>query len=272
VTSKYFDFCDEIVREYFADTLLEGIYPPLQEIFDFEFMPEPYLPLLTSDQHLPSGYLKWLHVLSANPGEGLSIQRKSYVCAGKIEGVSDKVPYSQFAHRLFRKYEEFFPTRKDLKKGIGHFRSAQDLAELSVYPGALQIDSVPWHSERLDVRHKDTLPSLIKNDRRTKQYCALLRDYLHDCAVISIDGARGRSEESISRDSFNNEWMKFKADLIGMDIDNATFSPILKKGKKITAAAMNVGGSAKVMYCVRGHNHLPGKDGLRALAKLLVKL
>lgn len=273
---KYFEFCDSIVRDFFNNTLSEQIShslrweKPRKARFNLGFMPEPYLPLVCSDQHPNSNYSDWLHVLLANPGIGLRIQTKDYVSSGKIKGVSDKISYSQFAHRLFRYYEEYFPRRKRLR-AIHHFRNARTLAKMSGYAGGLQIDTIPWHSGTL--RNKDRLPPLILEDELTNKYCNFLGDYLKKRSVICVDGAAGESHRSISKDDISKRpWIQFKAKLIGLDLEKETrFHCIIKSNGKITAAAIsqNIDGIAKVMYCVRGGNHLPADDGLAKLRKIL---
>jgi hypothetical protein len=220
--------------------------------------------------------LDWLHVLLANPGPGQEEQTKESIRLGKLRGVSEKQSYSQFAHMLFRNYKVLYRDRKGARNGLRHFEGAQTLADLcgGCYAGAVQIDSIPWHSQSLS---KDELPLLILGDERTNQYTDLLRTYLEKRSVISVDGAGGSGHTSISDDNFfDRPWIKYKAKLIGMDIEKVRpqFSPIIvKPDGKITAAAMsvNVGGIPKVMYCVRGDNHLPGEDGRQKLAKLLAR-
>jgi hypothetical protein len=272
MNDPYFRFCDDIVREFFSGSLVEERIDPDLRIFDFDFMPEPYLPLVDSDRHPNSNYSDWLHVLLANPGKGLTIQKRDYLRSEKMRGVSEKLPYSQFAHMVFRYYEDYFPKKKELS-AIHHFRNARQLAALSGYQGALQIESIPWHSQTLS--NKDGLPARIVKDELTNRYCTLLRAYLKGRSVLSVDGAGGQSTSSISDANFDGPWMRFKADLIGMDLGKAKFHSVTKKvsNGKITAAAksMRVGGAIKVMYCVRGHNHLKGKETLAKLQEILTR-
>jgi hypothetical protein len=272
MNDPYFRFCDKIVREFFSSSLeAERISPDLRK-FDFDFMPEPYLPLVDSDRRPNSDFTEWLHILLANPGRGLNIQKRNYLRSGKMRGVSEKIPYSQFAHMVYRYYEKYFPKRKELT-AIHHFRNAQKLASLSGYQGALEIESIPWHSKNLC--NKDDLPSKIMKDEVTNRYCTLLRAYLKNRSVLTVDGAGGQSTSSISDAAFDRPWMRFKADLIGMDIGKAKFHAITEKASngKITAAAksMRVGGVIKIMYCVRGHNHLKGKQTLAKLQEILTR-
>ena len=80
----------------------------------------------------------------------------------------------------------------------------------------LQLESIPWHSANLRSSIKEKLPSLIVGCEQTRRYAASLKRYLADKSVISIDGMG--SQSGITKRSFDTNWLKFKADLIGLDL------------------------------------------------------
>jgi hypothetical protein len=119
---------------------------------------------------------------------------------------------------------------------------------------------------------KGTLPALVRECPLSSRYCKTLQTYLTDKSVVGIDGIR--SDLALTADSFaSSEWLRFKADLIGLDFRQADFHPICSKGEKTTAAVIVQSQEhwRKALYCVQGTNRLPGTNGLMKIAGLLRK-
>lgn len=261
----YFNFCDKLARQFFDGSL--KVDQGLAKRVDLDFLPEPYLPFSQSGNWGVTESSNFLNVLLANPGQGLDVQRHESISSGRISGVSDGISYSAAASKIARFYETYFQTNRKYTPALRRFRKMHNLAIDAGYSAVLQLDTIPWHSYSLPA--KISLPPLISKCDMTKKYCFLLREYLRDRSVISVDGAGSR--HAISKETFHTPWMTFKADLMGLEIDTADFHPIIEKPGKITAAAIRHkhNGTIKVMYCVQGNNNLPSEISLSKLSKLL---
>jgi hypothetical protein len=80
------------------------------------------------------------------------------------------------------------------------------------------------------------------------------------------------SRASLKHDSIRlTPWLQRKAELAGLAPDEAGFVPLVAKRATTTSAALisRNNGVPKALVLMMGGNHLPGDEGLRALARAL---
>lgn len=259
MSEQYYEFCESLWTWAFDNSLKRRISSQLAANFDLEFAPEPYLILGSSQSFHPKQYL---HLLLANPGKGLKIQRPEAIRAGEIPDVTERIPYREVAGKIALHYKTYFAQHPSLEPALRRFNKAEQLSAMSGYEGRVfHADTIPWHSH--DLPSKNDLPFAIEHCSLTNKYGEHLRSYLADKSVLSIDGMLDTS----------GAWLQYKAKLMGMDYSNAREVVIKRKDCKVTCAAyvFKADGVTKIQYCVTGNNNLPDQAGLSILADQLVR-
>jgi hypothetical protein len=257
MAEDYFSFCEKLWRGWRDHNLS---VPPLsasrfvRKTFDLNAAPEPYIDF--------SAGAKPLVALTTNPGATMSHQRRAAVRPDSDQ-LCEKDNYTEAARKLGEFYQ-----RKLAGRPAGHrIAKLRMLSCCSGYEGVLQVEACPFHSPSL--RNKSALLQEIDKDDLLGCYVGHLRTFLQDRPVLSPQAAP-------TRDSLGPEapksypWLKWIARTAGLDLNNAEFVTLAKKGSKTTAAAwVSKGRVLKALVLMMGMTGLPANEGLWKLAGML---
>ena len=249
---KYLELC-----ERWWQTWLEGkpmVSPAIASRFDLNAAPEPYLQFGSGDRPLI--------VLTTNPGGTMPHQLRDEVLGG--QGVINKsMTYAKASVALAAFYSTHLtgPARQR----IGAFQS---VAGASDHTHVLQLECIPWHSSKLP--DKSDLPDLFQADIALAEYSAALAEVLQAAAVLVISAVSSRADLSSPKLPLS-PWLAWQRDLVGLNPDRAEMIPLIRKGEKVTSAALvdRSGASPKALVLMQGGNHLPGEIGREPLARAL---
>ena len=132
----------------------------------------------------------------------------------------------------------------------------------------MQVELIPFHSATLP--QKDTLSRKIADEKGSLlgRYAELLRKFLENRRVVSIQAVLTRA--SLSQKIELSPWLRWVAEIAGVDLNTAGFVSLVEKGPKTTAAAC-VSKTEKAFVLMMGKNDLPADMGLCKLATALRK-
>ena len=229
----YIHYSEKIFQDWLNNNISDR--DSLSKLFQMDYAPEPYFEVKKGS--------KSIYMLLTNPGSGMDFQhRKEF---------SSKSNYGAFQDILSDIYlsEEF----KE-KGGLNAYRrlkKAIDFAYYLDYNGLINIETIPFHSERLD---KAKAIQAINSISILNEYVKYLKEFLEakPCLVVSACS----SKETISIDSIKNSaWLSLQADLVSFNLDNYTMKTLTEKNGKVSSA-MFVSAN-KYFVLMMGSNNLP---------------
>jgi hypothetical protein len=252
MTDPYLSFCEALWDRWRHGQL--EVPPAVRVAFDLDASPEPYISF--------NAGVDPLVVLTTNPGGTMDHQRKETIQAssGPIGSAND---YATAARQLGPFYEEA------LKKHPAGRRIAglKTLASLLGKDGVLEVEACPFHSRYTP--GKAELMAVIAQGGLLCDYVGHLAAFLKDRSVVIISAIGANAV--LAPGMTLPPWIAWKASLTGLQATDSTVIPLVTKGSRATCAAMvdHRGKNAKVLILMMGGNHLPGEQGLKALAQRL---
>ena len=226
-----------------------------------EFLPEPYLIFNTGKETVISD--KALYFLTTNPGIG-----------GEFHQGRKKLKASYSENEKYEKVAKDYADKylNEILKGSAKRRveGFVYLAEKLGYNKLIQVESLPFHSKELPNRYK--LLSILKKENQDNiinQYFTLLRNTLKNENVIVLSAVGTR--KSISNNSLNTKWLKWQAEVIGMDIQNTKIENLIVKDQKVTCALIHTNNynCLKGFILMMGGNNMPYKNQISNISEIL---
>jgi len=255
MVEDYTVFCEKLWRSWLDDNLTA---PQLaassftRRVFDLNSAPEPYISF--------GAAAKPLIVLTTNPGAPMPHQCRAAVRAGRGP-LSESDKYAVAASKLGDFYED--PTRLT-GQAQQRIRKVRKLCSLLGCDGVLQVEACPFHSPSLP--QKRVLSQEIPKDELLGRYAECLRTFLRDRPVVCVQAASTRFSLGPTTPK-ESSWIKWIADIAGLDLDDAKFVALLMKNSKTTAGAwVSKVGVRKALILMMGTNNLPGDESLAYLA------
>jgi hypothetical protein len=249
---SYLNLCERWWQDWLSGTPIASA--AVRSRFDLDAAPEPYLPF--EPGHNP------LVVLTTNPGATMPHQRREQIIGGQSV-VSPSMRYAEAAEALSRFYVEH------LSGPAARRISAQrTLATASGYTGVLQVECCPWHSPELP--GKNAFVDLLNADVALTEYTQILHAFLASHPVLAISAVSSR--DSLASSSLPlSPWLAWQRDLIGLRQSHAELVPLVRKGERVTSAALvdRSGPAVKALVLMQGSNQLPGAEGRAILAPAL---
>lgn len=177
--------------------------------------------------------------------------------------VTPSMRYAEAAEALSRFYIEHL-------SGAAARRIAAQraLATASGYTGIYQVECCPWHSPALP--DKAAFVELLNTDAALIEYTQALQAFLEPHPVLVISAVSSR--DSLASPSLPlSPWLAWQRDLIGLRQSDAELVPLVRKGERITSAALvdRTGPVVKAFVLMQGSNQLPGREGRAILAPAL---
>lgn len=128
----------------------------------------------------------------------------------------------------------------------------------------MQVELIPFHSATLP--QKSALLEQIKEKGSfLGRYAALLGESLKDRPVVSIQAVSTRASLNQKRELYR--WLRWVAEIAGVDLNSAHFHSLVKRGSKTTCAAwVSKRQPRKAFVLMMGKNDLPAGPGLCKLA------
>ena len=255
MAEDYIELCETLWRDWLAESL--DVSPFIESTFDLQAAPEPYV--------LFNAGLQPLIALLTNPGQTMPHQLRENVKEDGVGPLTRNLDYATAAHRLGVFYQD------ELKNAAGaRIDHMLELSRLVGAQGVMNVETCPFHSRSLPNKMK-----LVKESAQggfMKTYVQSLQTYLAGKPVVIVSAVSAR--ESLHDETKASAWPAWQAQIAGLDLATASFTPLVKKGKKITCGAFvstGVGvGAKKALVLMMGRNNLPGTDGLRLLAKAIL--
>ncbi|MDZ4688313.1 MAG: hypothetical protein SH850_24840 [Planctomycetaceae bacterium] len=256
MTDEFIPFCEELWRSWLSNKLdLEAIR---NLSFDLEAAPEPYISF--DDGGNP------LVALTTNPGASIPQQQRASVrsASGPLD---ERDTYALTAKKLGAFYAgEHAPISATARQRI---RALNALARDVGLDGVLQVEACPFHSPTLSMGRKRAMLKIIQKGGFLSQYTERLQAFLQGRTVVIVSAVSSR--ESLKKSTSLSDWVRWKASIAGLDLNQASFLELVKNpaGKTTAAAHLTcVNGISKVLVLMMGGNHLPAETGgLKTLAE-----
>lgn len=246
MSEDYIAFCEE---KLWCGWKQHTLSMPLH--FDREAAPEPYLYFGADTNRLVA--------LTTNPGASMCHQRHAAVRA-RMGPLKDEDRYTEAALKLGCFYERILDGRPAGQR-IAKLRK---LSSLLGYDGVMQVELIPFHSAAL--AQKNTLLGKIKEkDSLLGRYAELLGEFLEDRPIVSIQAVSTRA--SLNQKTELSPWLRWVAEIVGVELNTAGFVSLVEIGPKTTAAAwVSKREPRKAFVLMMGNNDLPADEGLSKLA------
>jgi hypothetical protein len=256
INQAYIDFCQTLWSDWCAGSL--NLPQCVSGRFQLEpdYAPEPYL-------RFGQG-LKPLYLLFTNPGAGMPFQHRDAVLAGK-SCICQKMSYFKEASlELGKYYCKELPKRAAWKR----INASADIRDKVGADCIVQFETLPFHSKKLS--DKQAIPKLVRENECLQDYISYLKETLKDISAVALSAVSTSmpiSVESIN----NNRWLKWQAELLGLNITNLKQESLAEKDGKITSAFIY----QKMAKCTRGlvltmgGNNFPTAKGRNIIASVL---
>lgn len=247
ILREYLDACEELWSDWHAGRCDRPIE---LNSFRLEDAPQPYLRIGRGTRPL--------YVLLTNPGEGKARSDRE-----KLKKRLRSRPYWEAALELGGFNRECL---------VGAARHRMDaLSALSKAVGTdciVQFESIPFHSKKLPGKKK--LVRIVQQCSLLSGYVSALRKAVRKVSVFAISGVdstRSIDKGSISR----NNWLRFQAELLGVNPDSLKCVPLTEKRGKVTSAYLyqRINECKRGFLLMMGSNGFPGPTGRDILAREL---
>lgn len=253
-TDRYLQFCETLWRDW-----LKGSTPAdpfVAEHFDLEAAPEPYL--------IHKAGQNPLFALLTNPGKTLRVQRRSSIDNKLLGGC---IPTDRGYRQASQAFASWYAAHLKKRQARARLKALLALARLTGHDGLWSVESCPFHSPRLP--KKAALLNVFQEDDLLQQYAKTLAAFLHSRPVVIVSAVSTKT--SLRRGQRLSPWLTWQASLAGLRLECAEFVPLLKKGRKTTAAALvdHVRRVPKALVLMMGSNRLPSERGLTTLAEAM---
>lgn len=234
--ADYYTYCDELYAAWHRGELELSDVP--DGLFDLAYAPEPYIRLQKGKRPL--------HMLLTNPGAPMAFQHRSEAPPA----------YSAFAELSRSIYLSDQFAREGGANARRRIRKSVDFALFLGYSGLVNVETIPFHSARLDKRRALKVSQTAQS---IQAYQSQLQAFLADQPVLIV--AACRSDESIHAGSIARSlWLKFQCDLASIQPDRLVLKPLARKGQKVTSALFSAGNKHVVL--TMGSNNLPSLDAV----------
>ena len=229
---QYSELCEWLWRSWLSRTVVAS--RALRARFDFEAAPEPYLLFDPGDRPLV--------IVTTNPGGTMPHQRWDQITTGRSI-LSMSMKYVDAADVLARYYVSNL-TGPPLQR----IAAQRDLAEEAGYSEVI----------RPHLGGKDRLAAVMTADPDLAEYTRALGLFLDKRCSVAISAISTRTDLG-ARDIHLSPWLTWQCQLLGIQPKRAIRIPLVRKGTRITAAALvdPAGSAAKVLVLMMGGNHLP---------------
>lgn len=245
--SNFFEFCEDLVAAWHRSEI--SLSPEMGRLFQMDYIPEPYLAF--GDQSEP------LIFLTTNPGAGMPHQHR--------DARSPRESWSTASAQMAAWYQAHLTGA-----AARRIKSVLELAKSTGHSGVLQIECVPFHSA--DLPNKPQLLKNLPNDPLLCEYTQAVKGFLRDRSVVALSAAGTRG--SLGAHTIEaSDWLRWLADLMGLNVQRAETIALATRGEKITAAfvANRDAETTKGIILTMGSNNMPGRDGVAILAKNIAR-
>lgn len=211
--NRYRSSSEDVYQAWVSGATIDN--PIMRNIFDLEYMPEPYLDFGDGED--------FCVFLTTNPGGGMPVQLR--------DGISLLCPQGLPAsyQEMSRLLANYYSGSGELKgAALGNIRAMRGLAEAFGYKRVLQVEGFPWHSADLPgkVRLRDQLTRLPEYSSYYQALCELIAK----CPLV-LSWSAGRPEVR------GGDGQLFKAEIMGMDLQQASMISIsLSKKHQVSQA------------------------------------
>lgn len=233
---KYKMLCERIHQEWRAD---KDHFSDFSPDFDSTYLPEPYFPIKSGDNELV--------VLNNNPGKVKREQSHAYIHSK----FSAHTRYADVADWLSEIYINGKP--KINANAASRNIKVLEVADALGATGVESLETFFLHSKNFN---KTKYLRKYLNHPIVVKYNEALHEYLRNKAVLIVT-AIGTQSSINARNVIKNDWLKFQADIAGMNLKAADFKPLTKKERKVTSCILREGN--KIMVCMMGSNNIPVK-------------
>lgn len=206
-------------------------YADMAEDFQTECIPEPYCEVAEGK--------KKLFVLNYNPGKAMDPHHRDYIkahFAGKTYEYISKNLLDIIQNNLNATAKNRLDKMKQTCDALG-------------FDGLESVETFFLHSSKMD---KDKF--LKKYKEKFVEYTNCLKAYLKDKTVLAVCAVSSR--ESISRKTIMaSDWLKYQAEILGVNFATAELFAVRKKEGKTTCAFLVQ--NKKIFVFMMGNNGLP---------------
>lgn len=240
--SNYLNLCEEIWQNWkdnpnYYKQDLEG----LSEI-KFNFCPEPFLFFKAKSENENP-----LYFLTYNPGSEMEFQSYQNIKDSKSV-VKFEESYNNNASLLGRYYDDNLQG----KRAHDRINKMYQLAERLNYDCFMQLESMPFHSEKFPSKEK-YIELSNQEGNIANTYIKHLREYCLDKDIIAICAATKQQVNEL------NSWTKFMCDIIGLNLSESKNIVLNNSvnGPTVSCFVDTSNGNLKVLSLVKGNNNLP---------------
>ena len=252
MAQDFVELCETLWRDWLAGVL--KVSPFVDATFDTEAAPEPYISFHAGERSLVA--------LTTNPGATMAHQLRRTVQRGNGP-LNSSIDFATAARILGPFYEQELPSKNPARHRIAKL---SNLAHLVGADGVLQVEACPFHSPLLSMVKKRALLLEAGEGGFMTRYVASLRGFIsqHPVVVISAVSAQVSLQYGLKM----SPWIEWQANIAGVNLETASFVPLVTKGPKTTCGAFvsSVDGAQKVLVLMMGSNNLPGGESLETLA------
>lgn len=222
--------------------------------FDLEAAPEPYLLFGSSDNPLT--------ILTTNPGQTMKHQMACAIRAGNGV-ITSKMTYAMCAQKLGYYYKQTLSG-----PALQRILAQEKLAMKAGYSGVIQVECCPWHSKALP--GKDRFLRLMKQDDHLLTYVKQLKNYISNRAVLGLSAVSTNTLLNTEEIKYN-AWLKWQAELLGVDLDSAEVVPLTSKNERVTSAVVRatISQVPRSLVLMMGGNHFPAESNLGRLVEAI---
>jgi hypothetical protein len=206
-----------------------------------------------------------MYVLLTNPGKGLEEQSRKVILGqrkAKSPPVNGRMFYSAAAIEFGRHYVKLLEKRPAGRR----IKAMQDLQRQMGCDCIVQLETLPFHSRNLPGKRR--LVDQAKSIPILRDYHAALRDALSRISVICLSAVS--PSKSISKSAVAKApWLKFQAELMGIEVSKFETVELARKGRKISSAFLfqRFGTSIRGFVLTMGSNSFPAESARARIGK-----
>lgn len=247
----YAELCERMWQRWLAGEIEPST--EVQRHFDVDAVPEPYL--IFGDTSDP------LVVVTTNPGATMEHQRRDTILHGDSP-VTPRMRYSDVAREMARWYQDHLSGAAATR-----IRAQIDLATACGFTGVVQVECLPWHSDRLP---KPRALQVMHSDEESSAYVRALEAQIEGAPTIALSAVHSGTD-FLAPSLHLSDWLSWQMSYLNIDVDEAVRIPLVTKGGRPTSMALcqKSSGSPRALVLMMGGNHFPSRSNLTPLVEWL---
>ncbi len=237
---NYKNFCEQIYLNWRESPTN---FDEFSKDFQNNYLPEPYYSIRVGNNPL--------FILNNNPGGSLSFQEHSLF----LKTFPNASTYTDVSLWLMDKY-----TGNNAIIGGAAKTRVNRITQIAAtlgYDGVENVETFFLHSNSFS---KKMFLKKFSQNNTVNQYINTLTAYLIDKPVLIVSAISSKNSLNLLEVS-NNSWIKYQAEIAGLNLKEASFYGITSKNQKITAGLIKH--RNKFLVCTMGSNTIPKNTYLR---------